>query len=902
MLPKIAGVTCNQPLGIACDGEFHQIMSGILCSNNNLRGYVMSEYVLRRIQEARKQRLTVLNLDSSSLTRLPTELSKLTWLKKLYISSNKITDLSPLSTLSDLAWLELRNNQITDISPLSNLLNLIWLDLNNNYISDLSPLANLTKLTDLSLDRNCISDVTPLAMLSKLTELSLYDNQIVNLNALSSLPNICQLELGYNEITDLTPMLPLIAKGIKVTVDYPSSPIDKISLYKNPLEKPPIHIIEQGNDAILTYLRNLQEQGEGKLNEAKLIIVGEPGAGKTSLMKKLLDLNYAIPQEEDSTLGIHVHEGWQFPHPKEADTTFSANIWDFGGQQIQYMTHQFFLTPGAVYVLVSANDRKETAANFPYWFKIIHLLGEEHGVYSPVVVVQNDKNEQFIQQFDEVFYRQRYPELHISKRTMDLSKSDDDFRALRTEIQKMLTNLPHVNDARPARWNDIRTDLRKLAKTRNHINFAEYAAICNQHEVKDEASQKLLSYYLHRLGSLLHFSDDPSLRDFIILNPQWAVDAVYSVLNDKEVERNDGYFTLAKLESLWKGKYDLVEQGKLLNLMKKQNFEVCYQVECKDNTYIAPQLLSDRRPFYEWNSTDTLKFRFQYKFMPEGIITRLIVRLNDRIAKGIDCDLVWRKGMVLKQNGCLAQVQEEENREGLKVIDITITGKVSERKYLLRTIRDEIEKLHYKWFRNIDVEQMIPCSCRYCTNPSNSNLKYFEFSVLQRAQERGKATVECDREFLDVPVSRLLDGVFARDEVKQLLNRRDMMTGTNISGITLAAGAQLIVGNENTQKANSDNLTITITADQRQIINTVLDEMLEHKLPKDITKAVVKMQDVADADKEKPTQETQSRLGKFYDGMKKLAGFTDDVNKIGGFVAKHQDDIGAVLTSIQNAI
>lgn len=26
MLPKIAGVACNQPLGIACDGEFHEVI------------------------------------------------------------------------------------------------------------------------------------------------------------------------------------------------------------------------------------------------------------------------------------------------------------------------------------------------------------------------------------------------------------------------------------------------------------------------------------------------------------------------------------------------------------------------------------------------------------------------------------------------------------------------------------------------------------------------------------------------------------------------------------------------------------------------------------------------------------------------------------------------------------
>jgi hypothetical protein len=149
--------------------------------------------------------------------------------------------------------------------------------------------------------------------------------------------------------------------------------------------------------------------------------------------------------------------------------------------------------------------------------------------------VQNDKNGQFIQQFDAKHYTQRYPELSISTRTVNLGKDDADFQALRTKIQTLLTQLPHVNDVRPARWNDIRTTLRECAKKQHHINFAEYAAICQQHTVKDEASQLLLSSYLHRLGSLLHFVDDPTLRDFIILNPQWAVDAVYSVLNDNRI-------------------------------------------------------------------------------------------------------------------------------------------------------------------------------------------------------------------------------------------------------------------------------------------------------------------------------------------------------------------------------
>ena len=124
----------------------------------------------------------------------------------------------------------------------------------------------------------------------------------------------------------------------------------------------------------------------------------------------------------------------------------------------------------------------------------------------------------------------------------------------------------------------------------------------------------------------------------------------------------------------------------------------------------------------------------------------------------------------------------------------------------------------------------------------------------------------------------------------------------DIPHITAGDNAQFIFGNDNTQKSHSDNVTITITADQRQIISTMLDEMLEHKLPKDVTKAVVKMQDIVDADAENPKEETQSLLGSFFNGVKKIAGFTEDAAKISGFVAEHQDEIGAVLTSISNSL
>ena len=56
--------------------------------------------------------------------------------------------------LSALTILILDNNQITDLKPLSTLTNLTTLTLDNNQITDLKPLSTLTKLAELSLDNN----------------------------------------------------------------------------------------------------------------------------------------------------------------------------------------------------------------------------------------------------------------------------------------------------------------------------------------------------------------------------------------------------------------------------------------------------------------------------------------------------------------------------------------------------------------------------------------------------------------------------------------------------------------------------------------------------------------------------------------------------------------------------
>jgi hypothetical protein len=342
----------------------------------------------------------------------------------------------------------------------------------------------------------------------------------------------------------------------------------------------------------------------------------------------------------------------------------------------------------------------------------------------------------------------------------------------------------------------------------------------------------------------------------------------------------------------------MTERTKLLNLMKQDNFEICYPLA--DGGYIAPQLLCDQQPVYAWNDSDTLKFRFQYKFMPEGIVTRLIVRLNALIAKDANSkDIVWRKGVLLADAGCQAQVREEENREGLKVIDIAVTGEIHQRKYLLRRVRDEVQAIHQKWFRNIQSDQMIPCQCEHCR--ADAEPTFFAYDELQQYQNEGERDIACRKTRIKrVSVQLLLEGVLQQDELSN--QRRMSMNDFSIPSISNSGNGnvtvQISTGSHNQQKSHSDNVSVSINAEQREFINTLLEAVLDQRPSKEVRNAAFKMQDVIEADKAQPTPASQNHLGQFFNTIKNLAGFSQDASKLTEFVVAHSDVIGSALTAM----
>ena len=748
--------------------------------------------------------LRKLNLSSNQIPEIK-GLDTLTALRHLFLFSNRIQEIKGLSTLTALERLHLSINQIPEIKGLETLTALDYLNLSSNRITELKGLAQLTNLTELHIESNQITELKGLETLNALQKLKFVLNQVTELKGLDTLTNLEELEANYNKITaikgldklknlsivrlgsnqikDIASLLPLIQKDQPLRIRTDDDIYDRegvIDISKNPLVRPTIETVKQGNQAIINYFKELEKQGADYLYEAKLLIVGQPRAGKTSLRYKLFDSNARLPEEDKTTRGIDIDRvSFDIKDQEGNIRQFHYNVWDFGGQQIYQTTHQFFLTHRSLYVLVVDTGKDSIGnddATVNYWLQAVELLGGN----SPLLLVQNEKNERKIhldlpqKKARFTFLKESY-QVDLNALTTGTTAFNQqrkkDFDQLKRDIETTLSRLPLVGFPMPRNWVKIREELQALSATTAYINLDKYREICSRHEVTETERQLELSRIFHDLGVFLHFQDYGILEDFIVLQNTWATDAVFAVLDNATVRANNGRFTDHDLPAIWESKgYGKEVQRKLLGLMIQ--FELCYQVDkTKPFTYIVPEMLPDIAPgSYVWQPHHDLPLQYRYDFMPRGLLTRLIVRLNRNIYAANGTQSVWKTGVKIDGNlmdcpNTYAEITEAwDNRQ----LSIRVHGRFS--KDLMSKITyeiDELNKDYFKQINHVNQEQksrwykMIPCNCVTCKESDEKH--FYDYSKLLARQEYGKDTIECEKQpFATVAIRELMEGVFSK--------------------------------------------------------------------------------------------------------------------------------------------
>jgi internalin A len=670
------------------------------------------EELLAVIEEARQSEQTRLDLAGQNIYELPPEIGQLTNLISLHLGKNQLTVLpESIGQLVNLTSLSLWNNQLT-VLPES--------------------IGQLTKLTSLYFDSNQLTTLPEsIGQLTNLGVFYLISNKLTTLpESIGQLTKLTSLYLTSNKLTGLPESIGKLAK------------LKTLELSKNPLSEIPPEVVKQGGVAIRDYYRQRLEGKTDYIYEAKLIIIGEGGAGKTSLANKLIDPNYTLKLEgsetpEKSTEGIEVLR-LDFPHP--SGNPFRINIWDFGGQEIYHATHQFFLTKRSLYLLIA--DTRQENTDFNYWLEIVELLTEA----SPTLIIKNEKQDRPCQ-INENQLRGRFPNLEKILPTNLLTNRG--LPEIRTAIQHHISQLPHIGQPLPKTWVNVRKALE--TDSRNYITQAEFLTLCDTHGFKRHADKLQLSGYLHDLGVCLHFQEDDLLQRYVILKPEWGTTAVYKVLDTPSVRAAFGHFTSEDLKTIWADEQYTNLRPELLQLMK--NFKLCYEIPNRPKTYIAPQLLSPNQPEYSWDNTENLILRYHYEFMPKGMITRFIVemhRLIDRTSP--DRELVWKDGVILKDQDkdTRAEIIEARYRNEIR---IRLSGKI--KKPLLEKIRGEFDKIHDSYGDRLRYQEYIPCNCHTCKNsqvPHSYALKRLEERLRNDRQE-----IECDNSYQMVNVRGLID-------------------------------------------------------------------------------------------------------------------------------------------------
>jgi internalin A len=838
----------------------------------NLTWLVLSFNQLSTLPETvtRLPSLITLVLSSNGLSTLPETITRLQNLTRLDLGINQFSTLpETITRLPNLTWLDLTYNQFSTLpETITRLPNLTHLDLSRNQFSTLpEAITQLPNLTFLDLSFNQLGTLPEtITRLHNLTNLYLLDNKLSTLpETISQLSNLQDLGLSGNELSSLPESITRLPN------------LRSWSLDKNPLISPPVEIVVQGIEAIRQYFRQLNQEGTDYLYEAKLLILGEGEAGKTTFANKIIDSNYVL-KEEDSTKGVDVLK-WSFP--TEGGKEFKVNIWDFGGQEIYHATHQFFLTRRSLYTLVA--DIRKGDSNYDYWLNMEELLSDG----SPLLIIKNEKQERHL----EIDERQLKGQFKGLKEVLATNLATNrGLEEVKDEIKHQLRKLPHIGTPLPKTWVRVRKQLEK--DPRNYISLEYYNAICKENGVSESEDRKQVSEYLHDIGVFLHFQKDPLLKRTIILKPKWGTDAVYKVLDNKTVSQSLGRFTRADLDTIWNEPEYEDMRDELLQLMMK--FKLCYEIPTQRGTYIAPQLLSENKPEYEWDDEKNLLLRYEYKFMPKGFLTQFIVAVHPDIWQQ---RIVWKTGLVMEQDRTRAEVVEDYGR---REIHVRVAGE--QKRDLMMRIRQCLRDIHGT-YEQLKYDELIQCNCSTCQDSQEPH--FYKVAVLRNFMANKKLEIQCQKGFEMVNVMGLLgdvidpskwsekDGIYienyyARGDNKMTeINQK--IEHSTVHGSVVAA--ESIQHSFNTiQKADiNDDLK-----EQLSQLTQAVDAMVKEKLteqPEQAEKVGVYMQRLSEeATKEKPDSEWYSVS---IDGLTKAA---QNLGKVGDAVIELAGKVRKVLT------
>jgi len=492
--------------------------------------------------------------------------------------------------------------------------------------------------------------------------------------------------------------------------------------------------VGEGLDAVRRYLR-AQGLAQVALNEAKLILIGEGEVGKSCLLSALR----GDPWEEGrpTTHGIEI-KPVTVTNPG-TDAEIRLNGWDFGGQRVYRPTHQLFFTAPAVYLVVWKPREGPQQGFVKEWIKLVKHREPE----ARILVVSTHGGPQARQPDID---RQELWDLFGRETIIDFfqveSKPDDKTQArkgiaeLKQAIARVAAGLPEMGRPFPEHWQAVREQLRGSEDA--YLPLDGFFDLCKEQDIESEDARLLLRI-CRRVGDLIHYAHDPTLRNIVILKPDWLATAISFVLDDEGTrKKTHGLVSFARLGRLWndpeRPQEDRYPEGLhpiFLRLMER--FDLSYRAADADKgekgekgeteaTSLIGQLVPDVRPDLtpHWPPGPTAGDAQQIQICriidtarnesatAEGLFYQLIVRLHKYSLGRADyrASVHWQRGLILEDDtGARAFLEHIGN-------DVRISVRSPYPERFLAVLTYEVKYLVESFWKGMRCEVTVPCLTR----------------------------------------------------------------------------------------------------------------------------------------------------------------------------------------------
>jgi GTPase SAR1 family protein len=583
-----------------------------------------------------------------------------------------------------------------------------------------------------------------LGELRSLTRLDLDGNELTELpSTLANLEQLIQVDIAGNEICrlpDWLTQLPLLTQ---------------LSIADNPLVSPPPEIAAGGSDSALEFVR-ARMGGSTAQWMSKLLVVGEGGVGKTSLVKALCHDTH--DPHERSTHGLRI-TGVRLEHPDQS-VTMSLSTWDFGGQEIYHATHQFFLTDRSLFLLLWNSRLGWEQGRLHYWLDIIKTRAPQ----SPVFLVATHIHDRPVD-LPLTELREQYPQIVASVHVDNAARQGID--ELRNALAEQAAALPLMGSEWPTTWFLAAQALRDTPE--DHIAPSRMWRVMAAAGVTYDRHQRYLAQAMHELGDILYDAEDPELNQTVVLHPAWVTEYISRVLDSEEVEQRHGLLSRTHLNELWSD-LDTGIRTHFLGMMEK--YDLSYRVDSAspdDLSLIVERLQWDIPPYQDrWDEIgarpDTREVRviYQLNTMPPGIPTWFIAR-SHRFSQKTH----WRTGALFGHGDGrhLALIRADGQRN---TVELAVRGPVPASFF---SVLNEGFDLTLDRFPGLEIIRKVPCRC----TPSCTEL--FKFDTLQERLSRTPQhdSIECHESGERVSIPELLYGISPsdRDPVKAIAEHLD---------------------------------------------------------------------------------------------------------------------------------